>query len=124
MPTTVSASNSSSSLKLTDTSQAPQASSFAAALRSLAKNVSNTNVHSSSDLCVVSSSSVSTLPSSHHIPNSSSLIKLEHNSKEDRMSHSPSLSAVLGANDLMPTNPGVSASLLDVRKVIFLSYLQ
>ena len=118
MPTTVAASNCSSSLKLTDTSQTPQASSFAAALRSLAKNVSNTNVHPSSDLSVDSPGSVSTLPSSHNITSSPCLSKSEHNSKEDKMSHSPSLSTVLGSNDLMPTNPGVSATLLDVRKVI------
>ena len=107
IPTSAVVANNSSSLKLSDTSQEPQASSFAAALRSLAKNASNANVSN-----VKISSELTT-----------SLSSCSSTSKEGNVSHSPSLPNVLGSDDMMPTNPGVSASLLDVRKVNFQSHL-
>ena len=105
--------NNASSLKLTDTSQNPQASSFAAALRSLAKNASSVNVHSSQGASSTEQSNSVISSSQNRITNPSS----ENTINEDNVDKTPNLSTVLGSNDIMPTNPGVSATLLDVRKV-------
>ena len=118
MPMTTTAltlNNNASSLKLTDTSQNPQASSFAAALRSLAKNASSVNVHSSQGASTTEQSNSVISSSQNRITNPPS----EKTMDEDSLNNTPNLSTVLGSNDIMPTNPGVSATLLDVRKVIY-----
>ena len=104
------------SLKLDDSNQTSQASSFAAALRSLAKNASNSKILTSTE---PNNDCPTTISTSKGYENSSPVMSsLEHGSKRDKINMSPSnLNTVLGANDIMPINPGVSASLLDVRKV-------
>ena len=104
------------SLKLDDSNQTSQASSFAAALRSLAKNATNSKILTSTE---PNNDGPTTVSTSKIYENSSPVMSsAERGSKRDKINMSPSnLNTVLGANDIMPINPGVSASLLDVRKV-------
>ena len=74
------------------------------------KNASNVIEHTSQSVSISDHSNSVTSSANHRVTNPSS----ENISKDENVSN---LSTVLGSNDIMPTNPGVSATLLDVRKV-------